>query len=73
MSGITDPTQRHAHFGLSRFVSPREAAFHLRRSPAYIYERLSRGEIRAVKVAGVLRIRREDFESWLAGVTEPAA
>jgi excisionase family DNA binding protein len=73
MSANTNPLEAHPRFGLSRFVAPREAAFHLRHSPAWVYERIASGEIRAVKVAGVLRIRREDFEAWLASVTEPAA
>jgi len=57
-------------WGPSQYLTPAEAAHHIRRSPGYVYQRISTGEIPAVKVSGVLRILREEFENWLNEHTE---
>jgi excisionase family DNA binding protein len=73
VSKTTNGLEAHPTFGPSRFVSPREAAYHLRHSPAWVYERIKTGELHAVKVGGVLRIPRETFEAWLSAITTSAA
>jgi len=60
-------------WGPSRYLSPAEVAHHIRRSRAYVYQRISTGEIPAVKLDGVLRIPRDGFEKWLVEHTEPSS
>lgn len=53
----------------SRFLTPREIGWDLRRSAAWVYERIHRGELDAVRVDGALRVRREVYEAWLSTIT----
>jgi excisionase family DNA binding protein len=49
-----------------RLLNPAEVAVELRVSAPTIYRMVSRGELRAVKVGGQLRVDRDDLDRLLA-------
>src|SRR2546427_10850323 len=58
-----------ARFGPSPYLTPEEIGHHVRKARTWAYGKIAEGEIPAVRVAGALRVRREDFEAWLVSVT----
>jgi len=48
------------------FLSPDEIAQRVGLSRRAVYDAIRRGELRAMRLCGRLRIRGEDFDAWLA-------
>ncbi len=50
----------------SRYLSPLEVAQHLGVQVETVRDWIRRGELRAVRLGRLLRVRREDLEAWLS-------
>lgn len=50
---------------MSRYLTPADVAAELQCSPRYVSMLVARGELPALRVGRLSRIRREDLDEWL--------
>ena len=64
---VLTPEQRRS----AAYHSPSFCGTEIQKSAGYVYALIHAGKLRAVRVNGFIRVRREDWQAWLARNVRP--